>query len=125
MSHRQSLEMVRQGFSSFLITSCRHENYDLVSKKEFHQSVQGLQLLANIRHHVIKVTVIKLLAYNIESSLKLTFDVDLGEGRPLRVEFKPLADAFITKNVESLEITVLARLQRVYKTARELALWSV
>lgn len=95
VGHRQSLEVASQGFSCFLITRCGHENNDFICCKKFFQSVHGCQLFANIWHYIVKVTVIKLLTNNIESTLEFALHVYLGKSGPLRVEFQPLAYALI------------------------------
>ena len=47
------------------------------------------------------------------------------ESRPFGVEFEPLADSLVSKDVKGLEVAITTRLERVYQTLCELAFWSI
>ena len=57
--------------------------------------------------------------------MELAVHVDLGECGPLRIEFEPLADALITKNIEGLDVAIATWLKGIDEAACKFALGSI
>lgn len=91
--------------------SCACKANKFISADHLCQGVFGAYRLARCRHHLLELSFLNHIDDNIDTANEFTFDEDLRESWPIRVEFEPLADSLILQDVEGLDVAVLQWLQ--------------